>query len=413
MTLASVSPTLAVPSVAPTKTVTTTVYASNVPESTATVIGDDAQETITATYPYGMAYNAYISPYTPDQDQLWREDFNEFGAMYFNFNSDENTLLTCGVATGDIDFGGAGYSKLPGQNAAADFSAITIVYHGYFLAPMTRSYLFAPNFDDFGGIWIGDDAYTSWTWDNVNAQGGQSQDIFANAFELNEGDLLPCTILAANAYGDFYTGLRLYVPGQEEYVTDFTGYFIQPHLADTWSPAVRDPASCPLPPQQPGVKPQCDGKVQTEYANYYSGSGYTENYNNPGNSAFPPIVNQYNASYDVCSVTELCGNKTIADDHNGYYSFDVHFSSSSNVWCAWSFGVLIGTPHILMWPIAMFERRTAGVYTATIFDLLAEWAIGPITYHVCALLTCYSFHPLRKYDSASDIGAAVWRRAQP
>ena len=278
---------------------------------------------------------------------------------------------------------------------------------------MTGSYLFAPNFDDFGGIWIGDDAYTNWTWDNVNAQGGQSQDIFANAFELNEGDLLPCTILAANAYGDFDTGLRLYVPGQADYITDFTGYFIQPHLADSWSPAVRDPASCPLPPQQPGVKPQCDGKVQTVYANYYSGSGYTENYNNPGNSAFPPIVNQYNASYDVCSVTELCGDKTIADDHNGYYSFDVHFSSSSNVWVCVEFW----SPNrdASYFDVADSDVREAYgcVYTATIFDLLAEWAIGLITYHICAFLTCYSFHPLRKYDFASDIGAAVWRRAQP
>lgn len=330
----SVSPTTAVPCIAPTKTVTTIVYASNVPESTATVIGDDAQETITVTYLYGMAYNAYISPYTPDKDDMWRDDFDEFCAMYFNFNSHENNLLTCGVATGDIDFQGVGYSMLPGQSVATDVSAIAIVYHGYLLAPMTGLYYFDPGFDDFGGVWIGDDAYANWTWDNVNARGGYSdfQGGFDHPFDLNEGDLLPCTIIAANAYDYFSIGLQLYVDGRKTFITDFTGYFIQPHLEDPWSPAVRDPASCPLPPQQPGVKPTCDGKLGTEYVNYYSGTGYTEQYSDQRDFSYPPIVNQYDASYDVFSVAELCGNKTIADTHNGYYSFDVHFVTTSNMW---------------------------------------------------------------------------------
>ena len=144
LTLEDVSPTVTVPSSAPTKTVTTTVYANNVPESTTTVTGDDAQETITVTHPYGMAYNVYISPYTPDKDGNWEADFNTFGAGWLNFNSDENTLLTCGIATGDINFEGSGYSKLPGQNAATDFAAIAIVYHGYFLAPTTGTYSFIP-----------------------------------------------------------------------------------------------------------------------------------------------------------------------------------------------------------------------------------------------------------------------------
>ena len=327
------SPTSMVPSAAPTKTITTTVYANNVPESTATVTGYDAQETITVTYPYGMAYNAYISPYTPDKDRTWAWDFNNFGAMYFNFNNDENTLLTCGIATEDyINFAGTGYSALPGQNAPTDVSAIAIVYHGYFLAPVTGTYLFLAQFDDFGGIWIGDDAYTDWTWDNVIARGGlSSQDPLEHEFSLNEGDLVPCTILAANAYDSFSIGFALSVPGQG-FINDFTGYFVQPHLADTWSPALKDPASCPLPPQKPGVIPQCDGKVQTAYSNYYSGIGYTESYDNPGNQFEPPIVNQYPASYDVCTVAELCGNKTITDIDGGYYSFDLHFLISTSMW---------------------------------------------------------------------------------
>jgi hypothetical protein len=70
------------------------------------------------------------------------------------------------------------------------------------------------------------------------------------------------------------------------------------------------------------------------YIRYYKGSSFTENYNNPGNvgvSNFPPVVQNYPASQDVCTATTNCAAEASILPEI-YYSFDLYFLTSQNQW---------------------------------------------------------------------------------
>jgi len=72
----------------------------------------------------------------------------------------------------------------------------------------------------------------------------------------------------------------------------------------------------------------------TPYYEYYSGSGYTENTDNPGNddpSQYPPVTTTIAGTSDTCAVIQECAN-IAGNDNNVYYSFDVHFLESAQIW---------------------------------------------------------------------------------
>ena len=71
-----------------------------------------------------------------------------------------------------------------------------------------------------------------------------------------------------------------------------------------------------------------------EYDFYYSGSGYTENIDNPGNDApdsYPPLYTDFPGTLDVCTAVQACADQSDNDPTN-YYSFDLHYLCSNQTW---------------------------------------------------------------------------------
>ncbi|KIK64552.1 hypothetical protein GYMLUDRAFT_40064 [Collybiopsis luxurians FD-317 M1] len=65
---------------------------------------------------------------------------------------------------------------------------------------------------------------------------------------------------------------------------------------------------------------------------FYSGSGYTLNYNNPGNWAgHPPMVLTLDGSTETCTAIQTCANAARAQI-NVYYTFDLHYDESVDMW---------------------------------------------------------------------------------
>ena len=71
-----------------------------------------------------------------------------------------------------------------------------------------------------------------------------------------------------------------------------------------------------------------------EYDLYYSGPGYIENTDNPGNDdpgAYPPLYNEYPGTLDVCDAVNMCAEQT--NNHpTQYYSFELHYLCSNQKW---------------------------------------------------------------------------------
>ncbi|KAF2722974.1 hypothetical protein K431DRAFT_283482 [Polychaeton citri CBS 116435] len=87
---------------------------------------------------------------------------------------------------------------------------------------------------------------------------------------------------------------------------------------------------------QCAATPTCSAASNAQggfYTLYYTGSGYTENYNNPGNdnTGFPPLVNYFPASTSTCDAVTQCASISYADPYV-YWSFDLHFRTSTNQW---------------------------------------------------------------------------------
>jgi hypothetical protein len=70
------------------------------------------------------------------------------------------------------------------------------------------------------------------------------------------------------------------------------------------------------------------------YSVYYSGSGFTENTNNPGNDepeSLPPITTTYPGTTDPCTAIQACAQSS-SNDLLSYYSFDLHYLASTQEW---------------------------------------------------------------------------------
>lgn len=76
------------------------------------------------------------------------------------------------------------------------------------------------------------------------------------------------------------------------------------------------------------------GDEGDEYDFYYSGSGYTENTDNPGNNdpdSYPPLYTDFPGTLDVCTAVQSCADQSDNDPTN-YFSFDLHYLCSNQTW---------------------------------------------------------------------------------
>lgn len=129
---------------------------------------------------------------------------------------------------------------IPGQSSARDISAITVVYHGYFVVPYTAYYDFRTVDDDFGYMWIGSIAYGNYTTSNALYFSIGGGGLPRRRIPLVGGDILPVTLMYANGAGGgaayFYMNIYDADGNLVDFTSDFSTYFVQPMPDAAWAP---------------------------------------------------------------------------------------------------------------------------------------------------------------------------------
>jgi hypothetical protein len=68
------------------------------------------------------------------------------------------------------------------------------------------------------------------------------------------------------------------------------------------------------------------------YTKYYSGSGFTENFDNPGNKVNPSQTLDIDGNQNGCEAADTCAAYAVSLPYGAYFSFDLHFLVSQDKW---------------------------------------------------------------------------------
>ncbi|KAL6718911.1 hypothetical protein ACLMJK_003146 [Lecanora helva] len=291
------------------------VEASSSAGATASSSGPTASSTGSASGVPGLVYSVFTNP--------GYSTTNRAGSVAY-FNNDSLPLVSCGVATGGIDFYTGTSSQLPGQTTSQDLSEVAIVFHGYFTPPTDGYYRFEPNDVSFSYVWTGQKAFTDWSSTNFD-----SDDSSATQFQGTQGVPIPITMLYVNdantwpsgtQSGHAFLNLESRSPGPSDsatYSSDLTGLITQPNDGDTWSP---------LPLSECTVPTSCDANG---FYQYYFGSGYVFSAGAPANYDQSPQTLPYPPSTSLSSIVSQCESNA---NSIGYQSLDIHFDDRDNQW---------------------------------------------------------------------------------
>lgn len=158
----------------------------------------------------------------------------------YNGNS---SFKVSGVAT-DINFESTfeGAVIFPEQTQVTNISdsAYAVVYQGLFLAPVTATYTLTTTLstDDFGYIWTGAKAYSTWSDSNYDAMSTLNTNAGNVTFQLSQGQELPVTIVWVNAANAGGLNITIYNSVTGVTLSDTTGYFVSPKASDGFSNGV-------------------------------------------------------------------------------------------------------------------------------------------------------------------------------
>ena len=95
------------------------------------------------------------------------------------------------------------------------------------------------------------------------------------------------------------------------------------------------------------------------YVNIYSGSGYTENTDNPGNEDLPMITTYLDGTLSTCDASSQCATLAYNDDEI-YHGYDLHYLQSSQQWVCVQY--LSGNDDTSYWNVANSDVTAAYGY---------------------------------------------------
>ncbi|OJD33787.1 gleya adhesin domain protein [Diplodia corticola] len=210
-----------------TSTVTTTETSTNTVidyTTTTTTTTETVYATATTISTTGLAYRKYTHSYNADSSS------SGFTSSYFKTASvDFSGTLQ------DIDFStpnwpsGSTYLTLPG-NSAFNSAQSAVLMNGFFVAPAAGTYTFSSSssyIDNWGYLWTGDAAYSSWSDSNAAYKASRTSAGYiggSTSFTLSAGDAIPMTLLWANGGGVGQSIFTITLPSGST-VSDSTGYF--------------------------------------------------------------------------------------------------------------------------------------------------------------------------------------------
>ena len=279
---------------------TTTNIITGTTASSSTTTGANCQETVSNYYPsnYGFTYSAYAN--TANTSLSASDYAATFNASLSQWHSEAQLkLLSCGIAQSLLfqtipllNDTPSTYGTLPSQNVTTNLAYVTVIFHGYLLASETGNYTWTTQSNDLGYVWLGDDAYSTWDGSNAITRTGGA---IEQPLTLNKGDVLPITVLYANAGGTGSSLFQLTLPNGTA-VSDFTGLLLQPKPNDRFlPPPYVDNATCPAPV---AVN---DSFCGTEFVNFYHTPGFSAN-----PSGAIPYVDWVSTNYSSMTTADVC-----------------------------------------------------------------------------------------------------------
>ena len=125
----------------------------------------------------------------------------------------------------------------PGQKSPTYANVYSVVYQGYFLAPVTSSYTLTSliTTDDSTWIWYGEHAFSAWADSNYDAEESLRLRAGAVTFSLHAGEKIPITILWENYGGPGNLDFTVYTAATGKTSDSTAGFFSLPVKGDGFS----------------------------------------------------------------------------------------------------------------------------------------------------------------------------------
>ncbi|KAI1639186.1 GLEYA domain-containing protein [Biscogniauxia mediterranea] len=157
---------------------------------------------------------------------------SSFNSSYFKTAAPDfsGTLENLSFASPSWPSGGVTLTLADRPGAPFDASFAALLVQGFFRAPAAGAYVLGTTqaqIDNWGYLWVGDDAYAAWDDDNAafRASGPGGAAVWQTTVTLGAGDAVPLTWLWANGGGPSQSYFRITRPDGTS-TTDSTGYFV-------------------------------------------------------------------------------------------------------------------------------------------------------------------------------------------
>ncbi|ETS84401.1 hypothetical protein PFICI_02426 [Pestalotiopsis fici W106-1] len=220
-----------------TDTLTPTVTATETATSTAT---NTQTETVTTTSTTtltayaeattiasnGIAYRKYTHSYNADSSSS-----GYTSSAFKSLTPDWSGVLQSLTFNTPNWSGGSQYLTLSDHSAFLATQA-ALLLQGFFIAKQTGTYTFSSSkdyIDNWGYLWTGDVAYSTWSDSNTNFQASRTgAGYYGGSYSvtLNAGDAIPLAWLWANGGGVSQSYFKLTSPDGTS-TTDTSGFFVQ------------------------------------------------------------------------------------------------------------------------------------------------------------------------------------------
>lgn len=207
-----------------TTDVVTNTQTETTTTSTTTTLTAYAQATTIASN--GIAYRKYTHSYNAD---LTASGFTS--SAFKSLTPDWSGVLQSITFSTPNWSSGSQYLTLS-DHAAFLATQAALLLQGFFIAKETGTYTLTSSssyIDNWGYLWTGDAAYSSWSDSNTAYQASRTNAGYitgTTTVTLNAGDAIPLAFLWANGGGVGQSYLTVKTPSGAT-TTDSTGYFVQ------------------------------------------------------------------------------------------------------------------------------------------------------------------------------------------
>lgn len=215
-----------------TQTSTSTTVNTNYITTTATVT-QTYYAVATTIVPDHFAYREYTHSF----DALGADNFEAsyFKSATMNFNGTQETLT---FSTPNWPSGSDYLTLSDGQEFYATQAAVLL--QGFFIASETGTYTFSSSssyIDNWGYLWTGDVAYSSWNDSNTDFQASRTGSGYyggSSSVTMNAGDAMPMTWLWANGGGVGQSWFEVTLPDGSS-TTDTSSYLVSACSSSTFT----------------------------------------------------------------------------------------------------------------------------------------------------------------------------------